>query len=575
MTTLRRRGVPTALLCLLLITPPASAGPRFDLAVNLDGFADFMSSRAYIDATALFRRWGRAGAGWEENPALRLSPDNYPLADADAVTLLRGYPAGVYKLRYEGAATLTFVGFAQIVPGTLKTEGGVTTADVRVAPHGGEDLLTLQVRGLDPAKPLRNLHLLVPGYADGTRIFTDEFVRRVRPFPTLRFMDWQQTNANPLREWSDRPRPTRFSRTGAQGVPLEEIVALANVTRRNVWVNVPLHASDDYVTHFATLLRDTLHPAALIHVEYSNEVWNFGFEQAKDNLAAAKANPALTKPDDFGRCAQQAADRLGTVARIFRTIFGDAAYAARVRPVVGGFIANTYWAQTQLDWLEQHHLGLIRELAIAPYFGVEGDIKDVDQPGATADALFAKLNALVEGPLNTWIADHAALAKAHGVALVAYEGGVHLTATNGVNEDLKRQMQADPRIADTYRHLLDVWQKHGGGLFTQFGHIGPYTKFGYWGLLESMDQPGSIKWDFVMSLLLPPGDANLDGKVDFADFQILRQNLGQSGRWREQGDLNADHKVDAADLAIFRDNAHDLTPEQKAAFETPANGSRP
>src|SRR3954471_11235386 len=89
---------------------PALAAPPPDVAVNVDGFADWMSSRAYVDASAMFRRWGRAGAGWEENPRLALTDDNLPLMDADAVTLLRGYPVGVYKLRYEGAASINFVG---------------------------------------------------------------------------------------------------------------------------------------------------------------------------------------------------------------------------------------------------------------------------------------------------------------------------------------------------------------------------------------------------------------------------------------------------------------------------------
>ncbi|MEZ0267138.1 MAG: hypothetical protein ACAI43_20590, partial [Phycisphaerae bacterium] len=42
---------------------PASAR---DLAVNVDGIADWMTSAAYVDATAYFRRWGKANAGWEE-----------------------------------------------------------------------------------------------------------------------------------------------------------------------------------------------------------------------------------------------------------------------------------------------------------------------------------------------------------------------------------------------------------------------------------------------------------------------------------------------------------------------------
>jgi Dockerin type I domain len=209
----------------------------------------------------------------------------------------------------------------------------------------------------------------------------------------------------------------------------------------------------------------------------------------------------------------------------------------------------------------------VKELAIAPYFGVEGNVPEIDKPGVTADVAFAKLNAFIDGQLTKYIADHATLANRYGVALVSYEGGQHLTATNGVNEELKRQMQYDRRMGQTLRHLINTWQKNGGGLFTQYGHIGPYSKFGYWGLLESMDQPGSVKWDTYMSLLLPPGDANLDGKVDFTDFQILQNHWGQENQWWEQGDFNADGKVDPADLKLLKPGLKDLTPEQKAEVE--------
>ncbi len=548
-----------ALLCVALL--PSSLARGLDLAVNVDGFADWMSSRAYVDASSMFRRWGMAGAGWQENPNIKLTADNYPLVDADAVSLLRGYPEGVYLMRYEGTATVNFVGFASIVPGSLQTANGVTTARVQVGAHKGEDLVTLQVRNLNANDPMRNFQLLMPGY-DAKKVFTDEFVKRVRPFPTIRFMDWQQTNWQAVKEWADRPKPSMFSRCSAKGVPLEEIVLLANETKRNVWVNIPLMANDDYVKQFATFLRDKLHKDAIIHVEYSNEVWNFGFQQAKDNLQAAKANANLTKSDDFGRCAQQAADKLGRFSGIFKTVFGPAQFDKRVRPVVGGFIASSYWAQTQVEWLNDHYRGLVKEVAIAPYFGVEGDIADVDKPGATADAMFAKLNSWIDTKIAEWVAAHAALAQANGMALVSYEGGVHLTATNGVNEELKRQMQNDRRMALTYRHLFDVWTKNGGGLFTQFGHIGPYTKFGYWGLLESADQIGSVKWDMYMSLLLPAGDANLDGKVDMSDFLILRSNYGKDGKWWEEGDFNGDGKVDVEDLKLLKKNIKGLKADE-------------
>ena len=57
-----------------------------------------------------------------------------------------------------------------------------------------------------------------------------------------------------------------------------------------------------------------------------------------------------------------------------------------------------------------------------------------------------------------------------------------------------------------------------------------------------------------MSQILPAGDANLDGVVDYADFQILESNYGETGTWWEQGDFNDEGVVNWSDLNILRTN---------------------
>lgn len=49
------------------------------------------------------------------------------------------------------------------------------------------------------------------------------------------------------------------------------------------------------------------------------------------------------------------------------------------------------------------------------------------------------------------------------------------------------------------------------------------------------------------------GDANLDGKVDLSDFEILRQNFGKAGSAR-QGDFTADGFVSLSDFAPLKGN---------------------
>ena len=51
-----------------------------------------------------------------------------------------------------------------------------------------------------------------------------------------------------------------------------------------------------------------------------------------------------------------------------------------------------------------------------------------------------------------------------------------------------------------------------------------------------------------------PGDANLDGKVDFADLGVVIGNYAMTGAHWTNGDFNSDGKVDFADLGIVIGN---------------------
>ncbi len=64
---------------------------------------------------------------------------------------------------------------------------------------------------------------------------------------------------------------------------------------------------------------------------------------------------------------------------------------------------------------------------------------------------------------------------------------------------------------------------------------------------------GLLSGEFEVAYTLA-GDANLDGKVDSADFGILADNYGASGAVWDQGDFNYDGKVDSADFGILAVN---------------------
>jgi hypothetical protein len=69
------------------------------------------------------------------------------------------------------------------------------------------------------------------------------------------------------------------------------------------------------------------------------------------------------------------------------------------------------------------------------------------------------------------------------------------------------------------------------------------------GITDAMGTP--LAQDYVLNFHFLRGDANHDGSVDLADFNILAGNFGQDGRDFSQGDFNYDGGVDLADFNLL------------------------
>jgi len=96
------------------------------------------------------------------------------------------------------------------------------------------------------------------------------FIQSLQFFSSLRFMDWQHTNAQTDVAWSDRKQIGH--RTYTDGVPIEHMITLANIVGADPWFCMPHTANDDYVRSFARLALDTLRVDLRVYIEHSNEV---------------------------------------------------------------------------------------------------------------------------------------------------------------------------------------------------------------------------------------------------------------------------------------------------------------
>jgi hypothetical protein len=368
------------------------------------------------------------------------------------------------------------------------------------------NILEMRITGINPANPVHNLHILSPDRNPAVSdTFRPVFLNKVAPFNgPLRVMDWMQTNDNPSVNWQDRNPVSRFNYTNGKGVPYEQIIKLANTLKKDLWINVPYHASDDYVRQMARMFRDGLTAGQKVYVEYSNEVWNPGFEQMRSNQKAAWADGSLTKTDDFGRQAQKYGRLAGRAAQLFKEEFGASRYGSQVRFEMGALIANTYWAQLALQQVQADYgdpKALFYGVAVAPYVGVQGDMNSVDNGSLTMQGLFDWMNQWLDQRVTPWIREHKALANSYGLKLDSYEAGQSLSYLNNQNAQLKTAAQDDPRMGDFYKRLISVWTREsGGGVFGNFALATNYGPYGFWGVLQSIDQASSVKYQAVTSM---------------------------------------------------------------------------
>jgi hypothetical protein len=356
-----------------------------------------------------------------------------------------------------------------------------------------------------------------------TETFNPEFLNKIQPFDTLRFMDWMETNGSKQKEWADRPKPedARYSEVGA---PVEIMVELANSTDANPWFTMPHLASDEYVENFANYVKENLEPELEVYVEYSNEVWNGQFEQSRWADEQAKQewpNSDLNRHDWYSR-------RTTEVVQIWDEVWNQD--SERVIGVMSAQSANIGVGQRVLDynWSDDASLSHsdtgIDAIAIAPYFGSyigkpenEAELESwTEQPDGGLDKLFQEITeggVLSNSPEGGALAlayrnmeAYAQLAEQEGLPLLAYEGGQHLVGTRGLENNqaitnLFITANRDPRMGEIYRDYLEQWTNTRGDLFVNFSDVGKPSKWGSWGALESVYQESSPKYDAIIDFI--------------------------------------------------------------------------
>jgi hypothetical protein len=455
--------------------------------------------------------------------------------------------------------------------GDVSVDGG---GDVSKASSGNRVTFRLQpgntvltIGAIDPSDYPRDIRVFRADHEQllaAGEIFDPGMLDYLEPFGTVRFMDWMQSNTHGEcsggsrhgedcyavtdedcgggvcvmpGEWDQRPTadqpsfqawgqyldnaaPEKGTRLG--GYPVETMVALANRLGVAPHFNMPVHYSDEYVERFASYVRDNLAANIRANVEYSNEVWNWGFPQSQ----YAQARAAELWPGEETGWVQFSALRSDNLCRIWKDVF--AGQEQRVRCLISPQTSWRELAETVLECparrAKDSSAGTCFEhvdaINITGYFSGclhenPGQIQSWLGEGkqAALDKGFQQLEkgGLISGcgdSLERTIDDYAffeELAEERGLELYVYESGTHFEysgdeSVRGFLVDLTQ----DERMYEAYRKNFEGFAAAGGTTFNVWGWVAHDDA---WANSESIMDRDHPKYraisDFVKTELAP------------------------------------------------------------------------
>ena len=490
--------LPAALLAPAAEAQQAAGGGPSRLGVNLDDVIDYSTEWTFVDVFKHARPWISQPVGftgpWDNGQPIATTPEGWPLLAPDqAVGTLMvnnidgNYPGGVYTCFYEGTGEILFGNDAFV----LTSDPGVITMNVTPGDGG----IYMKITASDNNDPIRNIRVVMPGFEDtyADQPFHPLFMERLKPYGALRFLRWQRINDSTLSSWSDRTTLDTYTQATENGVAVEYMIELCNKLGKDAWLHVPHLADDDYVTQFATLLRDELDPSLNIYIEYSNEVWNDiydAYDYALTNGLIAgyfTSNPWQSAVSWYSERAVQVFDN-------FYSVFGAEA-PNRLTRVMGGFAAFTGPSEWALTF--NNAAASTDVLAIAPYFASSFGFPDQAPTtlGWDLNTLLDEAELTITGEVTDWITSNKAIADANGVRLVSAEGGQRMAAEgpfvgNSVLTNLFVNANRDPRMEQLFDLYFQTWdQLTGGELMMAYVNCREFGTFGAYGILEYQDQP--------------------------------------------------------------------------------------
>ncbi len=522
---------------------------KLSMGINLNGISFWSTQLPFMNHFKSSREWRTHCARKEVECEKKRDTKEYDLLDLDENGWVKSLPKPEDTPKYTRVSTSMFIGMKdnEFTPGRYLVlydgEGKIEYSgkakkiaedsqpqrDVIFLDNSTDKGLVLTIAETDPNQTgnyIRNIKVIEERYESVSQqgaIFNPLFIERIKPFSTLRFMNWIETNNSKQEQWQDRPKVANrnYFKTG---VPIEIMVALANELDQDPWLNIPHLATDEYITNFAQLVKENLDNDRQIYIEFSNEVWNFGFQQSK--YAAAQGKARWNKEENsylqwYGMKTAQMCD-------IWKTVFAEE--KDRVKCVISTHTNVEGREEAVLDcplWVAEGNKPCFEHgisiYAISGYFGGELGKKEtvpiieswLNQPDGGFESAFTQLKTggLLANKKPSSLQEkydlfvyHNQVAKEKNLELAVYEGGQHIVGRARVKNNKQltsffQELNRHPQMYDLYDELLNTWADSGGGLFMHFSDVKPVNKHGSWGSLEYLNDTDAPKYNALIDFI--------------------------------------------------------------------------
>lgn len=478
------------------------------LGMNLSFVTYWTREWVFTNIMRQSKGWTSTNTGgnpWDSGESISTDANGWPiLAPGKAAhTLMLNathghYPGGKYICTYEGEGDIVFDWDAKV---DSRQQGRI---EVNVTPS--DRGIYLRIENSNPSNHIRNIKLIHEDLVDHPSSFHPLFVERLKPFKTIRFMDWQRTNTFHTLNWNNRVTPDYYTQGERGGVAIELMIELCNELGADPWFCMPAQASDEDVRKFAQMVKSQLHANGKVYVEWSNELWNSQFE----------AHKWLVRETDGKAFSMPFYDKWAAEARRDFSIWSDVWSNDSNRMVrVAASQAALAWGTGKL--LERMN-GQFDAVSCSTYFGLRSSEENAMTSSTSVNDILDILEENIVTDNRSYYSDHGKLARDYSnalgrpIKLIAYEGGQHL-ADGGRNKPHKNALiaaQDHPRMYDLYLQNMLEFERAGGSANVMFNYVGRRDEWGSWGHLQYQDQSTGSSPKFKAILDYPGSQKRLE-----------------------------------------------------------------